>query len=113
MAQKDAKLGTASSADIERRLNNAYEREIEARGQLTAATALEMIIATYVTKSEIISNIERLASEFAQDATRDAIKAKKAWREHKRDEFAKQAFVSDRAAQRLNGPLAELFAVSG
>lgn len=109
MALEDARHGTASSADIERRLDNAFGREVEARGLLAAAYALEAVIASHPTKSEIISNIERLASEFARDATRSATKAKTAWREHKRLELARDAFVQDRTARCLNGLLSELF----
>lgn len=113
MALEDARLGTASSEDVQRRLDNAFAREVEARGLLTAACALEGVISSYITKSEIVSNIERLAGEFARDATRSVTKAKKAWREDKRVELAKDAVVQDRTARCLNGLLAELFSASG
>ena len=111
-AQEDARPGTASAEETQQRLNEGLEREIGERGLLLATSTLELIIAHYVTKSEIIANIERLASEFSRDAINNATKAKKAWREQKREEFAKAAIVNDHAAQHLNSLLAELFAAS-
>jgi hypothetical protein len=65
-ARQDAELGLPSS-DIEKSASITFDREIEARGLFTAATALELIVARCVTKADILSSIERLASEFAQD----------------------------------------------
>jgi hypothetical protein len=64
--------------EIERSIDTYIEREIEARGLFTAATSLELIVQRHVTKPDILSAIERLAAEFAQDAAKLA--NKKAWR---------------------------------
>jgi hypothetical protein len=108
-ARQDAESGLPLS-DVERSTDTYIERDIEARGLFTAATSLELIVQRCVTKPDILSAIERLASEFAQDAAR--LVNKKAWRSQKQQEYGQQALVAHHTSGCLNALLAELFTAS-
>jgi hypothetical protein len=108
-ARQDAENGSPLP-DVERSIDIALDRETEARGLFTAATSLELILQRHVTKAEILSAIERLATEFAQDAAR--LVNKKAWRAEKQQEYGRQALVSHHTSGCLNALLAELFTAS-
>jgi hypothetical protein len=105
-ARQDAE-SRSPMPDIERSIDTYIEREIEARGLFTAATSLELIVQRHVTKPDILSAIERLAAESAQDAAKLA--NKKAWRAETQREYGQQALVSHHTSGYLNALLAELF----